>query len=166
MSLIPISKLATTFVWSGLFMTMSSAGALVFCLICEIRRRLAGEITAGQVGKNPDAILLMLKGIVETFAMMGRLTAWLGQMLVYALALLAGIGLVCGLALLFTGRGLQAEAAWARIGAIILILLAMMPPLAIAFSAGTGMRLMALGLLLLFAFGLHSLWNGYTPQTP
>lgn len=63
----------------------------------------------------------------------------------------------------FTARGLQAHANWARAGAFILIVLAMLPSLVLAFSLHNFGRVFMLAIVALCVLGLHTLWTGYTP---
>jgi hypothetical protein len=160
-----ISTLATLFSVAGVAIGAPSLSLLVLSVIWMIRLRRAPEIASASVGNRPDAILLMLKGIAATVAALGRFSESLGKLLLQGLAIFAVVGLIVGVACWFTGRGLHAQANWARFSAFILIALAMPPSLLLAVSLHKVGRVLMLGIVTLCAFGIHTLWMGYAPQT-
>jgi Ca2+/Na+ antiporter len=130
-------------------------------------RRLARPPTGDMnVGSNPDAILLILKGIAKAFGVLGRIGGAVEGFVVSVLAALAAFGLVFGVACWFIGRGLQSEASWARISAFVLIVLAIVPAMLFALSANNIGRAVLFGVVVLCGIALYTLWNGYAPQTP
>jgi hypothetical protein len=162
-----ISTLATSFSVIGITLGAPSLTVLVLYVINAIRLRLtSGTSSSTNFGENPDAILLMLKGITETVGALGRFAGSLGQFIFNGLAVLSVVGLLFGIACWFTGRGLSANAHWARVSAFILIALAMLPSLLLALSLHNVGRVLMLAILTLCAFGIHTLWTGYTPQAP
>ncbi len=162
-----ISTLATSFSVIGIALGGPSLTVLVLYTINAISLRLAsGTSSSTNFGDNPDAILLILKGITETVSAIGRFAGSLGQFIFNGLAILSVIGLLFGIACWLTGRGLSANASWARVTAMALILLAMLPSLLIAISLHNVGRVLMLAIATLCAFGIHTLWMGYTPQTP
>ena len=166
MNPITIQALATGFTATGMALGIPSFAVLLLWAVQAIRTRLADDASSStHFGDNPDAILLMLKGITETIGTLSRLAGSLGQFVFNGLAVVAVVGLVMGVACWFTGRGLNANANWARASAFILIALAMLPSLLLALSLHTVGRVLMLAIVILCAFGLHALWIGYTPQT-
>ncbi len=167
MNPLTISTLATSFSAIGLVIGAPSLTVLVVHLANAIRLRLASGTASGtNFGDHPDALLLMLKGLTETVGALGRLAGSLGQLVLNGLAILAAAGLVVGIACWLTGRGLNAHAPWARASAFILILGAMLPSLLLTLSLHNTGRVLMLGIVILCAFGIHTLWAGYEPQTP
>lgn len=167
MNPLTISTLATSFSAIGVAIGAPSVTVLVLYGINALRLRLAsGTPSSTSFGDNPDAILLMLKGITETVGALGRFAGSFGQFIFNGLAILATAGLVAGIACWFTGRGLSANAHWARVSAIVLIAIAMLPSLLLTLSLHNISRVLMLAIVTLCAFGLHTLWMGYTPETP
>ncbi len=167
MNPLTIPALATSFSAVGVVLGAPSFTLLVLYAIHAIRLRLAaGESSDTSFGKNPDAILLMLKGITETLGALGRIAGSVGQLLFNGLAIVGAVGLVLAVACWFTGRGLSVNAPWARISGFILLTLVMLPALLLALSLHNVGRILMLAIVTLCAFGLHTLWLGYTPQTP
>lgn len=167
MNPITIQTLATGFTATGMALGLPSLAVLLLWTINAVRTRLAAEASSGtNFGDNPDAILLMLKGITETVSALGRFAGSLGQFVFNGLAIVAIVGLAVGVACWFTGRGLSANANWARISAFFLIALTMLPSILLALSLHNVGRVLMLAIVTLCAFGIHTLWMGYTPQTP
>lgn len=167
MNPITIQTLAAGFTAAGLALGLPSFAVLLLWTVNAIRIRLSADASAStNFGDNPDAILLMLKGITETLGAFGRFAGLLGQFLFTGLAVIATVGLILALACWFTGRGLNTHANWARISAFVLLALTMLPSLLLALSFHNIGRVLMLAIITLCAFGLHALWTGYTPQTP
>lgn len=163
---ITIQTLATGFTATGMALGIPSFAVLLLWTVHAIRTRLTDDASSStHFGDNPDAILLMLKGITETIGALGRLAGSLGQFAFNGLAILAVVGLVIGVACWFTGRGLNANANWARMSALVLLALTMLPSLLLALSLHNVGRVLMFAIATLCAFGLHALWTGYTPQT-
>lgn len=160
-----IWTLATSFSVIGITLSAPSLTVLVLYVINTIRLRLGeGASSSSNFGDNPGAILLMLKGITKTVSAFGRFAGSLGQFIFNGLAILSVIGLLFGIACWFTGRGLSANASWARASAMALILGAKLPSLLLALSLHNVVRILMFALVTLCAFGIHTLWTGYPPQ--
>lgn len=167
MNPLTISTLATSFSAVGIILGAPSLTVLVLYVVNIVRLRLASaNASSTNFGDNPDAILLILKGVTGTLEALGRFAGAVGQFLLNGLAIVAVAGLVIGVACWFTGRGLSTHAGWARISAFTLIAHAMLPSLLLMLSLHNVGRILMLAIVTLCAFGLHALWSGYTPQTP
>lgn len=164
MNPITIPTLATGFAVTGVVFGLPSFAVLLLYAVNAIRNQLnTGASASSDFGKNPDALLLMLKVMSEAIGALGRLVGTLGQFLLGGLAIIAGVGLVLAIACWFTGRGLHAHAHWARVSAFILIVLAMLPSLVLAFSLHNFGRALMMLIVILCVLGLHTLWTGYSP---
>jgi hypothetical protein len=161
MNFISINSVAITFKVVSALIGLPSLAVLVLYAINEIRSRLSPVSHSLEVGKNPDAILLMLKLIADSVGLLGRL----GEFLFHALAIIAVFGLMLSLALWFTSRGLQVHANWARISALVLLLLALLPSLVLALSLHNVVRVVPLLLALICLLGLRAVWLNQIPQT-
>lgn len=167
MNSITIPTLANSFAVTGVVFGLPALAVLLLYAVNAIRNHLnAGASSRSDFGKNPDALLLMLKGMTEAIGALSRAAGSLGQFLLGGLAIIAGVGLVLAIACWFTGRGLHAHAHWARVSAFILIVLALLPALALAFSLHNIGRALMFLTIILCVLGLHTLWTGYAPQIP
>ncbi|MBL9170279.1 MAG: hypothetical protein JNN07_21265 [Verrucomicrobiales bacterium] len=164
MNPITLQGLATGFIATSIAMGLPSLATLLLYAGHQIRNRLTAPTAEPNFGDNPDAILLMLKGMTQAIGLLGRAAGALGQMAMNLLAGVSVVAFVLAVALWFTGRGLQAEANWARISGFILLLLALLPSLLLALSFHSIGRLLMITLIVLCALGMHALWMGYTPQ--
>lgn len=164
MNPLTLQGLVTGFIATSIAMGLPSIATLLLYVGYQIRNRLSTPTTEPNFGDNPDAILLMLKGMTQAIGFLGRAAGTLGQIAMNFLAGVSAVALVLALALWFTGRGLQAEANWARISAFILLLLALLPSLLLALSLQSIGRLLMITVIVLCALGMHVLWMGYTPQ--
>jgi hypothetical protein len=164
MNVLSIHSLANGFKGAGVLVAFPSIAVLVLYAVHEIRRRFsAGSPGSTSFGENPDAILLMLMTLTESIGALARFAGGLGHLLLTGLAILGGAGLVLGVTLWCTGRGLQAQADWARLSAGVLLGLAMLPSLALLFPANNIARAFLLFVVIACALGLHTLWTGGAP---
>lgn len=150
----------------GIVLGVPSATLLILYGINSLRLRWSSRPVGTSWGDNPDAVLLVLKGMTETVGFLARVFDSFGQVLLNALALAAVAGLVFAVALWFTGRGLNAQAAWARVTAFLLLGLTLLPTILLALSVHHVARALFLALAVLCALGLHALWTGYVPTPP
>jgi hypothetical protein len=166
MNPISIQTLATGFAVTGVVIGLPSFVVLLLYAVNVIRNHLSPGAPAGSdFGKNPDALLLMLKGMTEAIGALGRAAGALGQILFNSLALIAVFGLMLALALWFTSRGLQVHATWARVSAFVLLLLALLPSLLLALSLHNVVRVVPLLLAVICVLGLRAVWLNQLPQT-
>lgn len=166
MNPISLHTVATGLSVVGVVLTIPSSVVLMLWAINAVRQFVGLEAPAKtNFGGNPDAILLMLKGIREIVGALESFTESVGQFIFNGLSLLALLGLVVGAACWVTGRGLQSNAHWARVAAFILITLTLLPSLLIALSLHNGGRLLMFGFVTVLALGLHALWMGSVRQT-
>jgi hypothetical protein len=112
MNPLTLQGLATGFIATSIAMGLPSIATLLLYVGYQIRNRLSTPTTEPNFGDNPDAILLMLKGMTQAIGFLGRAAGTLGQIAMNFLAGVSAVALVLALALWFTGRGLQAEANW------------------------------------------------------
>lgn len=166
MNPLTIPLLATGLSVLGVVLGVPSATVLVLYGINALRLRGSSRPAGSGFGDNPDAVLLVLKGMTETLGFFARIFGSLGQVLLNALALLATLGLVVAVLFWFTGRGLNSQAAWARLTAFLLLGLTLPPTILLTLSVSYFGRVIFLALALLCALGLHALWIGYGPPTP
>lgn len=167
MNPISLQTLATGFAVTGAVIGLPSLAVLLLYAANVIRNHFnAGASSGTDFGKNPDALLLLLKGMTETIGAISRVVGALGEFLLGGLAIVASVGLVLALACWFTGRGLHAHAHWARVSAFSLLVLALLPSLVLMLSAHNLGRVFMLLIVALCVFGLHAVWTGYVPQTP
>ncbi|WP_156391802.1 MULTISPECIES: hypothetical protein [unclassified Roseateles] len=167
MNPISMAMLASLFTWAGALVGAPSTVVLV--LYGLYRAVGAGgdaseRATGAGFGSNPDAILLMLKGVSTVIASIASAVGSAAQFVFNVLAMAAVAGLVVAALCWFTGRGLAAQAAWARVSAGAMFTL-LLPSLLLALSAGSGLRLPMVALAVFCLLALHTLWAGYVPQS-
>ena len=166
---ISMALLASLFTWAA---ALVGAPSTVVVVLYGLYRAVgaggnAGDRATGtEFGSNPDAILLMLKGISTAIASIASAVGSAAQFVFNALAMVAVAGLVLAALCWFTGRGLAAQAAWARFSAGAMLTVVLLPSLLLALSAGSGVRLPMVALAAFCLFALHTVWAGYTPQSP
>lgn len=166
MNPVTLSTLATGFAVTGAAIGIPSFAVLLLYAANAIRNRLnAGKPSGSNFGENPDALLLLLKGMTAAIGALDRAAGSLGQFVLSGLAIIASVGLVFAIACWFTGRGLHAHANWARVSAVILLVLAMLPSLVLTLSFHHLGRVFMLAIVILCVFGLRTLWIGYAPPT-
>ena len=152
---VTLSALATTFVAMGALLGLPSLTVLVLYAVKTVHDRLSTAPAGLAIGDNPDALLLMLAGLVKAFGLLARLVDFVFDVL----AVGAAVGLLLGVALWLTGRGLQAHAAWARASGGVLLVLTLLPSLLLALSMQGSGRLVMLLLVVGCALGLQLLWS-------
>lgn len=161
-----MTLLASVFTWAGAIVGAPSTVALVLYGLYRAVGAGGDRPASTDFGSNPDAILLMLKGISTVIGSIASAVGSAAQFVFNAVAIAAVAGLVFAALCWFTGRGLAAQAAWARVSAGALLTVVLLPSLLLALSAGSGLRLPMMVLAAFCLFALHTLWAGYTPQSP
>jgi hypothetical protein len=167
MNPVSMTMLAGLFTWAGAAVGVPSAVVLV---LYGLQRAFAAGGGAGDrgegagFGSNPDALLLMLKGLSTAIAAIAAAVGSVAQFVFNVLAMAAVAGLVVAALCWFTGRGLAAQAAWARVSAAAMLTLVLLPALLLALSAGSGVRLTMVALAGFCLLALHTLWAGDLPQ--
>lgn len=165
MNFLTMPALAMSFKVLGAITTVPAVGLLSWCGVHYLARSLRKPLAESDFGKNPDALLLILKGFVETLSVMGRIGTFLEDMVFGIFTFVGMIGLVVGIACWFTGRGLHAQAGWARVSAFVLLLLAILSSASFALPANNVIRAALFGIVVVCFIALHTLWLGYSPQT-
>lgn len=166
---ISMTMLASLFTWAGVLVGAPSTVVLV---LYGLHRAVGAggdasdRATGAGFGSNPDAILLMLKGVSTVIASIASAVGSAAQFVFNVLALVAVAGLVVATLCWFTGRGLAAQAAWARVIAGVMLTLVLLPSLLLALSAGSGVRLSMVALAAFCLFALLTVWAGYVPHSP
>ncbi|MFT3953779.1 MAG: hypothetical protein QM722_05105 [Piscinibacter sp.] len=160
MNPVSIAALAKLFKIGGALVGMPSIVVLALYAVLMWRRRLAAPAPETNVGDNPDALLLMLQGLTRVVVGVADLVGALAQFVLDVAAAAAGAGLVIAIVLWFTGRGLQAQATWARCSGFALLTLAMLAALLLALSFHGVGRIAMLALLAFTVLALHALWVG------
>jgi len=169
MNPISMTMLASLFTWAGALVGAPSTVVLVLYGLYRAvgaGRDASDRATSAEFGSNPDAILLMLKGVSTVIASIASAVGSAAQFVFNVLATVAVAGLVVATLCWFTGRGLAAQAAWARVGAGAMLTLVLLPSLLLALSVGSGVRLSMVALTAFCLFALHTVWAGYLPQSP
>lgn len=161
MNPVSVPALATAFVVSGALLGLPSLSVLVLYAVKLLHDRFSAAPSGLQVGSNPDALLLMLASMVKVFGLLARLLDFMFGVL----AIGAALGVVIGLALWFTGRGLHNDAPWARASAGVLLVLALLPSLLLALSLHGSGRLVTMALVVGCSLGLHALWVSASAPT-
>ncbi|MFG6428772.1 hypothetical protein [Roseateles sp. LYH14W] len=168
MNPVSMAMLASLFTWAG---GLLGAPSTVVLVLYGLYRAVgaggdASERAAGAgFGSNPDALLLMLKGISTAIASIAGAVGSVAQWMFNVVAMVAVAGLVVATLCWFTGRGLAAQAAWARVSAAAMLTLLLLPSLLLALSAGSGVRWPMMALAAFCLLALHTVWAGYLPQS-
>lgn len=165
MNPISISLLATLFATVGALLGIPSVTLLAFYAFHQLTKPDGQAAVATDFGSQPDAILLMLKGMTQALGALAGVAGTAAQFLFNAMAVVATLALVLATACWFTGRGLGAQAAWARISAGVLLSLVLLPALLLALSLHGVARVAMLVLAALCLLALHTIWAGYAGQT-
>lgn len=163
MNPISVATLACVFKIGGAVAGLPSLAVLAFYAVHTVRQRLAAPPAETHFGDNPDAVLRVLKGMSKVIGTAAHIVGSLAQIALDIAALAAGAGLVLAITCWLTGRGLQADATWARVSASVLLAVVVLLALLLALSMRGFGRLPPFALLVLGALGLHALWSGARP---
>lgn len=164
---ISLEALATLFKLTGAAVGIPSLTALLLYGANVLRHRLgAGSPAGNSFGENPDAILLLLKGITATIGGLARALGSFSQFLFDGIAMMSGAGLLFAALCWLTGRGLLHQAVWARWSGGVLVLLLLLPSLVLALSLRGSGRLLMLGSVFLCLLAFQALWSAGTTVAP
>jgi hypothetical protein len=163
MNPIAVPMLATVFKVAGAALGLPSLAVLVLYAVHTLKQRLAAAPAETDFGDNPDAVLWVLNGMTQVIGTAANIAGSIAQIVFDIAAFGAGAGLVLAIACWFTGRGLHADATWARVSASVLLTVVMLVALLFALSVRGIGRLPLFGLVMLGALGLHALWFGARP---
>lgn len=160
MNPVSITTLAKLFKISGALLGGPSIAVLALYAMLRWRRHLAGAIPETNFGDNPDAILLMLRGLTHVVGGIGNVIGAIAQWVLDMAAVASGGCLALAVVLWFTGSGLQAHASWARLSGFALLTLALLAALVLALSLRGSGSVVVLALAAFMVLGLHGLWAG------
>ena len=146
MNPISISLLSTIFTTAGALVGIPSITFLVFYMACQATKLTAGAGAGTSFGSNPDAVLLILKWMSTAIGAIGSLVSAAAELLLDVLAVVSLAGLALGILCWFTGHGLRADAAWARVSACVILVSLMLVSLVLALSFGNLSRLTMLAI--------------------
>jgi hypothetical protein len=111
--------------------------------------------------KNPDAIILMLQGMVRVMGAAANFLGGLGQAILGVMAAVSIAALLFAIALFFTGRGLHAHAGWARgMGGVLVSVILLGSLLSAAVTRGPFLLLSLLSAAG-SVYALRALWRGF-----
>lgn len=161
MNPLTIGGLATAFKATAWLSGLPSLAMLLFYGLHTLQRRAATAPPATRFGDNPDALMLILQGMVAVFETVGKLAGALEQIVFGILAAAAAAGLVTAVVCGVIGHGLQAQAVWARWCAFAMLVLLLLVSLLGVLSLRDFGRVTMLAIVTLSALGLHALWGGY-----
>lgn len=161
MNPISISLLATLFSTVGALVGVPSVALLAFYAFQQVTKPDVNATAATHFGSQPDAILLMLKGMTQAIGALAGAASSVAQWLFNALAVVATVSLVLAIACWLTGRGLGAHAPWARVSAAVVLALALLPSLLLALSLQGFGRLLMVVFVAMCLLALHTVWVGY-----
>lgn len=161
MNPISISLLSTIFTTAGALVGIPSITFLVFYVVCQAMTLTAGAGASTSFGSNPDAVVLILKWMSAAIGAIGSLVSAAAQWLLNVLAVVSLAGLALGILCWFTGHGLRADAAWARISAFAILVPLMLVSLVLALSFGNLSRLTMLTIAGFCLLALHTVWTGH-----
>lgn len=114
-----IQILATALSGLGVLLGLPSSSMLLMWTIDAARHGVGLEMVhSRRLGGNPDAIILMLRGIREIVRGVESWTASLGAFYFEGIPFTALVGIAVGAVCWMIGRGLHADACWARSGAL------------------------------------------------
>ena len=159
MNPITLPALSLAFRISGALLCLPSLAVLAMYAAKLVSVGMVASSGGTDFGSNPDAILLLLSGMVKLFTGL----AWLVDRLFDLLALAAAVGLVLGLVLWCTGTGLRRGAAWARFSAGLLLALLLLVAVLLALSQVGGGRVLMLVLAAASGMALQVSWRGAPP---
>jgi hypothetical protein len=166
MNPVSITAVAKAFNVASYAAGLPSLAMLLFYAVHTLQQRFATKPPPTDFGANPDALLLMLKAMTRVAEAVGGLFAALGQFILDMLAIVSGLGLVAAILCWFIGHGLQAQAAWARWSALVLLSLVLLVALAGVLSLRDFGRVTMLAIAALCALGLQALWTGHGALHP
>lgn len=160
MNPISISLLSTIFTTAGALVGIPSITFLVFYGVWQVTKLAAGADASASFGSNPDAVLLILKWMSAAIGAIGGLVSAAAQFLLDVVAVVSLAGLALGILCWFTGHGLRADAAWARVSACVILAPLTLVSLVLALSFGNASRLPMLAIAGFCLMAMHTVWTG------
>lgn len=162
---ITIPLISNFFTTVSVLVGIPSVAFLAFYVFYQVATFTAGAGSATSFGSNPDAVLLILKWMTTAIGAIGSLVSAAVQFVFNVLAVVSVAGLVLAILCWFTGQGLSAHAAWARVSAGAILVPLMLISLVLALSVGNLSRVLMLAITALCFLALRTLWMGYvTPS--
>lgn len=158
---ITIPLLSSFFTAASVLVGIPSVAFLAFYGFYQVAMVTAGAGSATSFGSNPDALLLILQWMTTALGAIGSLVSAAVQFVFNVLAVVSVAGLVLAALCWFTGQGLNAHAAWARITAGAMMVALTLVSLVLALSASNLGRLLMLAITGLCCLALRALWIGY-----
>jgi len=156
-----LTLVATSFHVGAFLLGLPALAVSLFYAIFRIHLWLAPSTAPQEMGKNPDAILLILGVFARVLGGLMDFLGGIGRMVFGVIAVVSLVALVYAIALWFTSRGLQAQARWARgVGALLVTVPTLISLLSLTVFRGPAMILA----LLVFGaglFALRALWIGF-----
>lgn len=162
---ITIPLLSNCFTTASLLVGIPSVTFLAFYVFYQVATFTAGAGSATNFASNPDGVLLILKWMTTAIGAIGIVVSEAFEFVFNVLAVVSVAGLVLAILCWFTGQGLSAHAAWARVSAGAILVPLTLVSLVISLSVGNLSRLLMLAIAGLCFLALRTLWIGYaTPS--
>jgi hypothetical protein len=162
---ITIPLLSNFFATASMLVGIPSVAFLAFYVFYQAAAITAGAASATNFGSHPDGVLLILKWMTTAIGAIGSVVSAAFEFVFNVLAVVSVAGLLLAILCWFTGHGLSAHAAWARVSAGAILVPLMLASLVIALSVGNLSRLLMLAIAGLCFLALRTLWIGYvTPS--
>ncbi len=158
---ITIPLLSNFFTMASALVGIPSVAFLAFYAFYQVATFTAGAGSATSFGSHPDAVLLILQWMTTAIGAIGSLVSAAVQFVFNVLAVVSLAGLVLAILCWFTGQGLSAHSAWARVSAGAILVPVMLVSLVLALSVGNLSRVLMLAITALCFLGLRALWMGY-----
>lgn len=162
---ITIPLLSNFFTTASMLVGIPSVAFLAFYVFYQLATFTAGAGSATDFGSDPDGVLLILKLMTTAIGAIASVVSAAFQLVFNMLAVASVAGFVLAILCWFTGHGLSAHAAWARVSAGAILVPLMLVSLVITLSVGNLSRLLMLAITGLCFLALRALWMGYvTPS--
>lgn len=159
-----IATLAYLFYVVAFVLFAPGVAYLAFDWTRRLRARFAPRPGASTSVENPDAVLLLLEGLVKGAGALGKVGGFIGEIVAGLLAGLALAAVLVSLLLFFTARGLLHQQPWAWWSAAILMAnLLLLGLIGVRMSLrrrGTRLAISSL-LVIVSASAIYALWKGY-----
>jgi len=109
-----LGAIANSFYVASASFALPSAAVLVMYSVYRVQLWVSPSPEETSFPKNPDAILLILQGIVRAVSGTASVLGRVGSFLFNGLAMISVLALVFAFVLFLTGRGLHAHQGWSR----------------------------------------------------
>jgi hypothetical protein len=157
-----LSHLATAFEVAAAVLAAPSLLGLSLCVFVRLTARRAKADDSLSSVKNPDAILLMLRGITGLFGLAGGLVGGAANVFFKGVAVASLVLLTLSVVLFLTGRGLHARRDGARVAGALVMGVCLFPSLLCLLTPRRRIRLLGIVATSASGYGLWALWNGFT----